>query len=138
MKQQESANAWEWAAKLPLMRCSPCGLYAGDLEDGVKFFVLMLEQLGAKTEYSCEGHPGGFYVLFRAPLRLARKIQACGFFTVELENRGRWSIRLPNVKTKQDLDRVCRSAAQAWEAKLGRLNRRARAAKKEKTHAKLV
>src|SRR4051812_18125423 len=35
------------------------------LEAGVNFFVLMLEQLGATTRFSCEGHPDGFYVVFQ-------------------------------------------------------------------------
>lgn len=36
-----------------------------DVDPGVKFFVLLLEKLGAETLFSCEGHPFGFYVMFR-------------------------------------------------------------------------
>ena len=54
------------------------------LEPGVTFFVEMLELFGAKTLPSCEGHPRGFYVTFRAPLDLARRIAKYGCFTVEV------------------------------------------------------
>ena len=54
------------------------------LEAGVNFFVLMLEQLGAKTRFSCEGHPEAFYVVFESSPEVARSIAHAGFFTVEI------------------------------------------------------
>src|SRR5947209_7096840 len=70
-------NPWRAAMTRPVVR--GFDLYEpADLEAGVKFFVLMLEQLGCRTFYSCEGHPCGFYVTFEAPLRTAQAIQGCG------------------------------------------------------------
>lgn len=87
----------------------------------------MLEQLGCTTEYSCAGHPtetepGDFYVVFNAPLELARKIQACGFFRVEIERLGRWSLRaeIPPHGGYQNYA-LLRMAAASWEKSFGRL-----------------
>jgi hypothetical protein len=96
-----------------------------DLDPGVNYFVLMLEQLGAVTHYSCEGHPsfnkpGSFYVLFTAPMSLALKLQACGFFNVELEGKNRWSIR----RTFDDIiqkEGCLRFAALQWRDHFGRI-----------------
>ena len=117
------ANAWDAAARRKVLRTSPCGTYSGPLENGVKFFVLMLEQLGARTEYSCEGHPNNFYVLFAAALPLVRRIHACGYFTVEMENNGRWSLRLSRVTSEKEKIAVLRLAAESWEKHLGCLKR---------------
>jgi hypothetical protein len=62
-------NPWDAAKSVPVIR----GHY--DLEAGVKFFVLMLEKLGAVTEFSCEGHPHGFYITFEAPYELAWRLE---------------------------------------------------------------
>jgi hypothetical protein len=118
-------NIWDFAAKLPVARTSPCGLYSGELEGGVKFFVLMLEQLGAATLYSCEGHPdehdeGHFYVSFKAPLKLARKINNCGFFRVEMERNNGWSIRAA-FNSEQGKKTHLRWAADSWLRQLGPL-----------------
>jgi hypothetical protein len=125
-------NAWDRAAVVPVIRQSPCGLYGGDLEPGVKFFVLMLEQLGAITEYSCEGHPleedsagedvglGYFYIVFHATQELAREIHSCGFFSVEIERCGRWSLRT-SFSTKNNQQAHLRWAAEAWEKNFGKL-----------------
>jgi len=123
-------NAWDRAAEVPVIRSSPCNIYSGDLESGVKFFVLMLEQLGATTEYSCEGHPGpaengfempgDFYTVFRAPIALARRIHACGFFRVEMERRGRWSLRA-SFATREAQKAHLRWAADSWEREFGPL-----------------
>lgn len=124
MKKKTPKSPWDKARKLVLHRHSPCGIYTEPLERGVNYFVLMLEQLGATTEYSCEGHahcPNNFYVVFNAPLCTAVKIQACGFFTVELEGDNRWSIRtriIPDDKTRRQ---VLRWAAAQWERHLGPL-----------------
>ena len=89
-------RTWAAAKKIKLIRSGPDGLiYQNEtLEPGVNFFVLALEQLGAQTEYSCEGHPNGFYIMFNAPLCTAQKIRNCGYFNVELEPAGRWSLRV--------------------------------------------
>jgi hypothetical protein len=92
----------------------------------------MLEQLGATTEYSCEGHPlkkdsadevdgmGYFYIVFNAPYELARKIHSCGFFSVEIERNGRWSLRT-SFATKNTQRAHLRWAAEAWEKNFGKL-----------------
>src|SRR3989344_9508343 len=64
------------------------------LDPGVNFFVLILEKLGLPTYFSCEGHPDGFYVTFDAPYKKALRIKQCGFFAVEVEREGHWSIRI--------------------------------------------
>jgi hypothetical protein len=74
-KKKEPNTPWDLAQQHTLIRCSPC---KGDapyvLELGVNYFVLKLESLGAKTHWSCEGHPSGFYMVFSAPFALATKI----------------------------------------------------------------
>ena len=111
-------NIWDDACWLVLHRSSPCGIYSEVIDPGVNYFVLMLEQLGAVTHYSCEGHPDGFYVLFEAPHELAVKIRNSGYFTVELEGANTWSIR-KQFKSEKQRRQVLRWAAEAWEAKLG-------------------
>jgi|LakMenE01Jun11ns_1017448.scaffolds.fasta_scaffold8270523_1 hypothetical protein len=112
-------NIWDTARRLVLHRSSPCGIYSEIIDPGVNYFVLMLEQLGAITHYSCEGHPDGFYVLFKASLTIAEKIHACGYFTVELEGNGLWSIRTRRLKADNERVALLRWAAEAWEEKLG-------------------
>lgn len=112
---------WDRACELVLLRSSPCGIYNEFLDRGVNYFVLMLEQLGATTEYSCEGHPDGFYIVFNAPLKLALKIRACGFFRVELEGRNRWSLRTSRVASNAERKALMRMAATQWNTKLGPL-----------------
>ena len=58
-----------------------------ELERGVNFFVLALESAGAKPLWSCEGHPRGFMVGFNAPVALAERIVAAGYFRVSLRTR---------------------------------------------------
>ena len=57
---------------LPLLR--PDTNYDGsrlvELEPGVRIFVLTLEAVGATSVMSCEGHPDGFYIGFKAPYEL--------------------------------------------------------------------
>ena len=76
-------NPWDAAKDLPVVRGN--WIYPpGPLEPGVKFFVLMLEQIGCRPEFSCEGHPRGFYIVFHGPHPTARAIADCGFFAVSL------------------------------------------------------
>ncbi len=112
-------STWEEACKLKIFRSSPCGIYTGRIEPGVNFFVLMLEQIGAVPHYSCEGHPNGFYVLFHAPVALALKIKQCGYFTVEVEGKNTWSIRLNSDLTAESRAYVLSSAAEAWFKRFG-------------------
>lgn len=113
---------WDRARKLAIRRSDPIGIYNEEIDPGVNYFVLMLEQLGATTEYSCEGHPNGFYVVFNAPLSLALDIRACGFFSVELEGKSLWSIRVNRImRDETDRTTLLRLAAIQWEKRLGPL-----------------
>ena len=131
-------SPWDKARKLVLHRQSPCGIYTDPLERGVNYFVLMLEQLGATTEYSCEGHkhcPNNFYVVFNAPLCVAVKIMSCGFFIVELEGDNRWSLRTRNIEDDKTRRQVLRWAAAQWERHLGPLEAIAGDTEKTVCHA---
>jgi hypothetical protein len=72
------------------------------LEPGVKFFVLMLEQLGCVTHFSCEGHPHHFYIIFSGPLRTAQRIADVGFLDVRLWRR-RLLLRILRQHTPRNL-----------------------------------
>lgn len=116
-------NPWDAAKKIKVFRSSP-GYPLADLEPGVKFFVLMLEQLGATTHYSCEGHPRGFYVMFTASYETALRVSACGFFTVEVCRHVVWTMRLSErqrIRSPRRKARLLRRAATNWEDELGKL-----------------
>jgi len=114
-----TATIWDRACELELFRTSPCSIYSGRIEPGVNYFVLMLEQLEATPMYSCEGHPNNFYVMFSGPLEVAEQISECGYFTVELEGKGLWSIRTRGFENDAERKQVLRWAAEAWEKNLG-------------------
>jgi hypothetical protein len=118
LRTTQKVLTWKQARKLVIERTSPCGTYAGPIDPGVNFFVLVLEHLGARTEYSCEGHPSGFYVLFSAPLAIAHRIVRAGYFRVELERGSRipprWSIRA-DFETEEDKNYALTLAAKAWQ-----------------------
>ena len=116
-------SPWDAACKLRLKRYdyNP----AGELIDpGVNFFVLALTALGARTQYSCEGHPQGFYITFSCPYELALAIDQCGFFSVEIcrtANHWRLCRSAPSeAATLGERDKVeaLRWAAEAWTKKL--------------------
>lgn len=97
------------------------------LDTGVNFFVLCLEELGAETWASCDGHDGKgeFYILFTATYELAVLISRIGYFRVEVE-RGpnMFSIRMsPRGEPAEWWRRGLRWAADAWVEKLGVGNR---------------
>lgn len=93
------------------------------LDPGVNYFVFMLDQLGFPTFYSCEGHPSGFYISFRAPYEEALRIQKIGYFSVEIEGEDYWSIRNHMEREgERDKRQALRWAAQAWEEALGPLD----------------
>lgn len=114
-------NPWDAAKKIKVFRCAP-GYPLADLEPGVKFFVLMLEQIGVRTLYSCEGHPGGFYIKFSAAYETALRVARCGFFVVQLCPKPNcWVIRpSESVKSYRKRAQVLRWAADSWEYNLGR------------------
>lgn len=108
-------NVWDEAYKLKVYR-------GGELLDrGVNFFVLMLDQLGFQTSYSCEGHPGGFYITFHAPYEGALQVKRRGYFSVEIEEEGYWSIRHEEHQGSNKTDAM-RWAAGAWENGFGPLD----------------
>lgn len=116
-------NPWDAAKKIKVLRSSP-GYPLADLEPGVKFFVLMLEQLGAETHYSCEGHPKGFYVMFTAPYETALLASGCGFFTMEVCRRALWTMRISErvpIQSQRRKAQFLRRAATNWEFVLGKL-----------------
>lgn len=118
-------KTWQQACKLKVYRGGRWPnrdgkMGDGSLEPGVNFFVLMLEKLGCKTFFSCEGHPCSFYVAFSAPYKTALKISQCGFFSVEVEGKNYWSIRLgPHINTEKDRKEVLTWAADAWTKNFG-------------------
>lgn len=122
------SKAYKQASKLKLYRwqihgCLRPTLYR--LEPGVNYFVAMLEQLGCYTEWSCEGHPKGFYIVFVASYELALSIKGCGFFSVEIEGECRWSLRRHGAdnlrQTEEQKTQALEWAAKAWEKSLGPL-----------------
>jgi hypothetical protein len=119
-------HPWDRAARLRLTRASlPIPEAQEPIDAGVNYFVLQLERLGARTFFSCEGHPYGFYVVFACDEQLARRIHSLGYFAVELERgpgSNRYSLRLRTVKQPADRPRILRGAAEAWERGLGPLD----------------
>jgi hypothetical protein len=125
--QPDPTHPWDKAAAQLLTRPSvPTGALEA-LDPGVNFFVQALEALGAHPKFSCEGHPVGFYVAFDAPYELALEIKAAGFFRVEIEGTGYWSIRksfgeivdgrftqAKKAKVLTDAQEGLRWAAEAW------------------------
>jgi hypothetical protein len=126
-----SRNPWDRAKRLEVVRGN-APYPPGPLEDGVKFFVLQLEQLGCTTLYSCEGHPAGFYIMFRGPEPTARAVARCGFFRVELSDEedtyvmrlhGDWAYVAAKGEARGEAERVrcLRWAAAAWVNAFGEL-----------------
>ena len=125
-KKSKFANhPWDLAAATPLTRQSTPLYKPQVIDPGVNFFVLALEALGATTQFSCEGHPAGFYVLFSAPYELALSIRNAGFFSVEINGPGTWAIRKLSAEfaqspyTEKDKAEVLRAAADAWMGHFG-------------------
>jgi hypothetical protein len=111
-------NVWDDTADLEVWR-------GGEkLDPGVNYFVLMLDQMGLRTTFSCEGHPDGFYIMFYAPYNEAVELRAAGYFTVGVEGQDYWSIRRTFAEIQPESNPVdaLRWAAQAWEARFGPLD----------------
>lgn len=128
-------RAWIKACGYPITRKSPCGTYTGEIDRGVNFFVLMLEQIGAVPEYSCEGHPDGFYVLFWAPYEIVEQLWTAGYFRIEFEGDHRWSIRT-DFSTELEKGMVLSAAAESWEEKFGPLTYSPRRRKRRRAGTK--
>jgi len=91
-----SEHPWDQACKLKLERgfeSVEITYPVSTLEPGVNFFILALEELGAKTRFSCEGHPYGFYIAFECSYELALELSQLGSFTVEVWKHNVWTIR---------------------------------------------
>jgi len=116
------SNPWDCAKNIKVYRGGN-GYPVADLEGGVKFFVLMLEQIGATTIHSCEGHPRGFYVSFRCSYDTALSISSCGYFNVAIVQANTWTIRLAErlVTSARVKAQYLSEAARSWEEKLGKL-----------------
>lgn len=111
-------NVWDEAAKLKIYR-------GGELIDpGVNYFVLMLDQIGLPTHFSCEGHPNEFYIAFSAPYGQALSISDAGYFTVEIEREDYWILRNTMNYTGSPREKIdaMRWGAKAWETKFGPLD----------------
>jgi hypothetical protein len=122
-----SPHIWDRAGQLRLKRdCPGHPHYSADfLDGGVIYSILQLERLGAKTFFSCEGHPSGFYIVLECEEALARRIHQAGFFSIGIENGpNRWSLRLDPLSTSTEAERrrSLRWAADAWERHLGALD----------------
>ena len=96
------------------------------LEREVNFFVVALENAGAKVRFTCGGHPTGFFVVFDADYELALRVAKCGYFHVSLmRQHGRFRLDLScneidiqqrtGAFTEIDRDSILRSASLAWD-----------------------
>jgi hypothetical protein len=118
LKKLRPPKAWDACARLEVLRYSPIERCSMPMEPGVKFFIMALEALGCQTFHSCEGHPLGFYISFRAPhVDLARQIARMGYLSVELEKaEDTYTLRMGDCSAKLPGGResVLRGAATAW------------------------
>jgi hypothetical protein len=105
----------EWCTRSLTRQSSGSGKLE-TLDPGVNFFVEALEAAGATTQFSCEGHPNGFYVAFFSDYDLALRVHAAGFFEIEFVHVGYWCIRLKTLSTEDDFAkrRALNWAADAW------------------------
>ncbi len=125
-----SPNPWVAAKKRKVARGNFLFTEPEDMEDGVKFFILMLEKLGCTTVWSCEGHPEGFHVSFHGPAAVVREIEACDVLDIELFQGG-YSINLDKRElrmrraglpfTKKKRDELLKHAATVMVERFGSL-----------------
>ncbi len=94
-----AANPWLAGCDYQLIRDKH------SLEPGVNFFVLVLEYFDAKTVFSCEGHPKGFYIYFQCPYKTALIVNALKFFTLELTDKDKWRITMNEEGLEANEDR---------------------------------
>lgn len=89
------------------------------LEPGVNFFALALECFGIMSIWSCEGHPGGFYITFDAPYPTALHLSGVGFFNYEILYQNGWKLRLDtHADSVEDRKSALTHAAEHWVRKL--------------------
>ena len=146
-------NIWDECRKFTLWRPQMMGhpeVEVVKIDPGVNYFILMLEQLGCHTVFSCEGHPRGFYITFVSHYKTALKIQGCGYFTVSIAGEAYWRIdhneddidcmiggdgvrphRLRRKFGWRTRAQTLRWAAAAWEKGLGPLKMEAIEKRKE-------
>lgn len=99
------------------------GRYA-NIEPGVNFFVLMIEQLGGKTMFSCEGHgkhENQPYLMLYGPLSLACAISQTNSFLVQVADQINQFVLRPYlwISKKETMEQFLRRAARAWIKKFG-------------------
>ena len=123
-------NAWDRAKKLRLIRREPGALKGVPIDPGTNFFVAMLDQLRCPTYFSCEGHPKGFYIMFRATYLMATVLSKIGYFKYSIHGQEKWIMdtdddaheRAVGKLTKVSRAKQMRYAADAWEKALGKLD----------------
>jgi hypothetical protein len=118
-----NGHPWDRARRRLLKRRNALSREPQQLDRGVNYFVLQLERMGIRTEWSCEGHPAGFYISFYATYEQALRIKTHGYFTVEIERLDHWSMRFSRPhKSVRDRNFTLRLAAAAWEQAFGPLD----------------
>jgi hypothetical protein len=119
----EEEHPWDRARRHLLKRRNELSSDLQALDRGVNYFVLQLERMRIRTEWSCEGHPAGFYITFHATYEQALRIKSHGYFTVEIEGLHYWSMRF-NRRHNSTRERnfSLRLAASAWEQTFGPLD----------------
>jgi hypothetical protein len=122
-KNARGGHPWDKAKRHLLKRSNELSRDLQPLDRGVNYFVLQLERMGIRTEWSCEGHPAGFYITFHATYEQALRIKSHGYFTVEIEGLHYWSMRF-NRRHNSTRERnfSLRLAASAWEQAFGPLD----------------
>lgn len=94
-----------------------------NIESGMNFFILMIEQLGGRTMFSCEGHKNGSqpYLAFYGPLSLATAIAQTDSFVVEVQNQINYFALRPYlwISKKETMSQFLRRAARAWGKMFG-------------------
>lgn len=119
-----SEHPWDQARKLTLMRgyeSEEITYPVSKMEPGVNFFILALEELGAKTRFSCEGHPCGFYIAFEGSYELAIELHDTRTFSVEVWKHNVWTLRNAYQEaaanggyTEENRKQRLRWATEAW------------------------
>jgi hypothetical protein len=119
-----SKRPWDEARKLKIMRYGHSKNEPAD--PGVNYFLLVLEELGAKPKTSCEGHPYGFNILFKASFEVAIAIQMVGYFDISFSSmnceRPQWCrMTLPDSWVdEREKTQTLRQAAAAWKSEFYR------------------
>ncbi len=129
-------TSWDRFRKLHLKRVGVPTFSSTEIEQGVNYFVLQLERIGAVPLASCEGHPRGFYIMFIADFTIARHVASAGFFNISLfegpnhqtidkavlASETRFILELRHAETIRDRNYALRLACEAWDRKFGTLD----------------